>query len=208
MNSKPIRNKQSLELLHPQKVGHLALLKSTGIGATEFFIRYIVWKCLVNDDLKGSDIYIITGPREQFSIDIINRIRKLFLPLNITFDTKETTLFLNNVRIRSFPSNNLSAMRGLADVSIIYCDEAGFFGRQSQSEVIDVVERYAGKSHAKIILCSTPNNVGDLMHTILSQPDDKSFYKIVKLDWTYSLGKLYSEEDIRIAKASDSFERI
>jgi hypothetical protein len=46
------------------------------------------------------------------------------------------------------------------------------------------------------------------MHTILSQPDDKSFYKIVKLDWTYSLGKLYSEEDIRIAKASDSFESI
>jgi hypothetical protein len=55
MNSKPIRNKQSLEVLHPQKVGHLALLKSTGIGATEFFIRYIVWKCLVNDDYAGKN---------------------------------------------------------------------------------------------------------------------------------------------------------
>jgi hypothetical protein len=189
--------------------GHLLLLKSTGIGATEFFTRYIVWKCLVNDDLKGSDICIITGPREQLSIDIIGRIRKLFSqpPLNITFDTKETTLFLNNVRIRSFPSNNLSAMRGLPNVSIIYCDEAAFFDRQSQNEVIDVVERYAGKSQAKIILCSTPNKVGDLMHTILSQPDDKSFYKIVKLDYTYSVGKLYSEADIRVAQASNSFQR-
>jgi hypothetical protein len=48
---------------------------------------------------------------------------------------------------------------------------------------------------------------GDLMHTIISQPPDKSFYKIVKLDYTYSLNRLYSEGDIRIAKASASFER-
>jgi hypothetical protein len=162
---------------------------------------------MVNDDLKGSDVCIITGPREQLSIDILDRTRKLFLPHGIIFDTKQTTMFLNGVRIRSYPSNRLQDMRGLPNVSIIYCDEASFFGPESQSQVLDVCERYAGKSRAKIIFCSTPNKVGDLVHTLISQPWEESFYKVIKLDYTYSLGKLYSEEDIRIAKASASFER-
>jgi len=127
-------------LIYPQKVGHLAILKSTGLGLTEFFLRYIAWICLKDEKLKGTDICIITGPREQLSIDIIGRLKKLFLPLGITFDTKESTLLLNGVRIRSFPSNNLSAMRGLSSVSFIYCDEAAFFDRSSQNEVIDVME--------------------------------------------------------------------
>jgi hypothetical protein len=45
------------------------------------------------------------------------------------------------------------------------------------------------------------------MHTLLQQSFEKSFYKVVKLNYTYSVGKLYAEEDIRIAKASASFER-
>ncbi|HEU4822427.1 MAG TPA: hypothetical protein VFS97_03290 [Nitrososphaeraceae archaeon] len=125
----------------------------------------------------------------------MNRIRQLFSPFNITFDTKETTLLLNGVRICSYPSNRLQDMGGLANVSIIYCDEAAFFDKSSQSEVIDVCERYAGKSQAKIILCSTPNKPGDLMHTLLQQPYDKSFYKVVKLDYTYSLGS-YTQKRI------------
>jgi hypothetical protein len=204
--SKYLREKENT-LVYPQKVGHLAILKSTGLGLTEFFLRYIAWICLKSDKLKGTDICIITGPREQLSIDIIGRLRKLFLPFNITFDTKETTLFLNGVRIRSFPSNNLSAMRGLSAVSFIYCDEAAFFDRSSQNEVIDVMERYAGKSQAKIVLVSTPNKPGDLMHTILSTPFEKSFYKILKLDYRWGVGKIYSDQDIKIAMASSSFNR-
>jgi hypothetical protein len=89
---------------------------------------------MVNDDLKGSDVCIITGPREQLSIDILDRIRKLFLPHGITFDTNKQTLFLNGARIRSYPSNRLQDMRGLPNVSIIYCDEAAFFDRELYSE--------------------------------------------------------------------------
>jgi hypothetical protein len=45
------------------------------------------------------------------------------------------------------------------------------------------------------------------MHVLLSQPFDKSFYKAVKLDYTYSVGKLHSDKDIEMAKSSVSFER-
>jgi hypothetical protein len=194
-------------LVYPQKVGHLLLLKSAGLGLTTFFLRYIAWLCMKDDQLKGQDIVIITGPREQLSIDLINRLKKLFLPFGITFDTRETTVFLNGVRIRSFPSNNLSAARGLESVAMIFLDEAAFFDKASQSEVVDVIERYAGKSNAKIVLLSTPNRPGDLCHTILSQPFEESFYKVLKLDYRWGENKIYSEEDIRIAKASSSFER-
>ena len=126
-----VQEKENI-LVYPQKVGHLAVLKSTGLGLTEFFLRYIAWICLKDDKLKGSDIIILTGPRQELSNDLILRLKNLFLLLGITFDTRVTTLFLNGVRIRAFPSDHLSAVRGLANVSMIYCDEASFFSKESQ----------------------------------------------------------------------------
>ena len=104
------------------------------------------------------------------------------------------------------PSSNISAARGIESLAFLFLDEAWFFG-VSQDEVLAVVERYAGKSRAKIALCSTPNRPGDLLHTILAQADKKSFYKIMKFPCDWGLHKIYPEEDIQIAKASDSFER-
>ncbi len=196
-------------LIYPQKVGHVACIKSTGLGITHFSLLYILWLCLRNDKLKGSDIAIITGVREQLSIDIINRLRKILTPFNIRFDTAVDTLFINGVRIRSYPStvNSLAALRGQENISIIYCSEAAFFDRNAQPEIIDVIERYAGKSNAKIILESTVNKVGDLMHSIFSQPFEKSFYKTMRLSYEWGVGKIYSDHDIKVAKASSSFER-
>jgi hypothetical protein len=194
-------------LIYMQKVGHLAVLKSAGLGLTTLILRYIAWKCCRNDDWKGTDVIILTGPRQSLSNDLITMLKNLFIPFGITFDTNVSTLFLNGCRIRAFPSDHLSAARGIPACSMVYCDEASHFSPQSQKEVIDVIERYAGKSQAKICLTSTPNKVGDLMHTIMSQPFEKSFYKILRLSYHWGVGKIYSEEDIEIAKRSTSFER-
>jgi hypothetical protein len=194
-------------LIHPQKVGRVAILKSSGLGLTTSMCRYIAWKCMSSDKWKGTDVIILTGPRQSLSNDIISMLKNLFLKFGITFDTSVSTLILNGVRIRAFPSDHLSAARGIPAVSLIYCDEASWFSPQSQKEVIDVIERYAGKSNAQIVLTSTPNKVGDLMHTILSQPFEESFYKILRLNYEWGVGKIYSEEDIKIAKKSSSFER-
>jgi hypothetical protein len=45
----------------------------------------------------------------------------------MTFDTKETVIELNGVKIEAFPSHHLDAMRGLPNVSFILLDEADFF---------------------------------------------------------------------------------
>ena len=50
---------------------------------------------------------IVTGPNIDLAIKLIRRMKKLFEPLNIFFDSKETVLELNNVRIESYPSNHI-----------------------------------------------------------------------------------------------------
>jgi late competence protein required for DNA uptake (superfamily II DNA/RNA helicase) len=73
---------------------------------------------------------IVTGPRIDLAIALIDRMKKLFADGKYTstvFDTKETVIELNNVKIEAFPSHHLDAMRGLPNVSFILLDEADFF---------------------------------------------------------------------------------
>jgi hypothetical protein len=67
-------------------------------------------------------------------------MKKLFV--ESTFDTKETVIELNNVKIEAFPSHHLDAMRGLQNVSFILLDEADFFPPGQQQDARDVSERY------------------------------------------------------------------
>ena len=46
-----------------QETKHVWIKKATGLGITEFMLRYIAWRCLRDDKLKGSQICIVTGPR-------------------------------------------------------------------------------------------------------------------------------------------------
>ena len=85
---------------------HLWILKSTGLGISEFFLRYMAWLCLRNDDYQNSQMVIVTGPNIDLAIKLIKRMKRLFEPLNIYFDSKETVLELNKVRIESYPSQS------------------------------------------------------------------------------------------------------
>jgi hypothetical protein len=70
---------------------------------------------------------IITGPRIELAIDLINRIQKLFYDKHkVTFDSKETTVVINNVRIQAIPSHHVSAGRGIPSVSFVFVDECAF----------------------------------------------------------------------------------
>ncbi|MGB7954922.1 MAG: hypothetical protein WCF23_13165 [Candidatus Nitrosopolaris sp.] len=71
----------------------LAVLKATGLGITECItIRYLVWKCVFDNCWKNSQAVVINSPRIQQSIDVINRMKKLFEPHDIYFDSKSTIL--------------------------------------------------------------------------------------------------------------------
>ena len=122
---------------------HLWIKKATGLGISEFMLRFMAWLCLKDNALSGLQMCIVTGPRIDLSIALIDRMKRLFAGKGlITFDTKETVIDLNNVKIEAFPSHHLDAMRGLPNVSFILLDEADFFPPGQQQDARDVSERY------------------------------------------------------------------
>jgi hypothetical protein len=124
-----------------------------------------------------------------------------------SFDTKETVIELNNVKIEAFPSHHLDAMRGLPNVSFILLDEADFFPPGQQQDARDVSERYIAKSDPYIVMVSTPNASDGLFEQIEKEPEETCLYRRMFLDYTYGIGKIYTADEIEKAKQSPSFER-
>jgi hypothetical protein len=187
---------------------HLWIKKATGLGISEFMLRFMAWLCLKDNALSGSQMCIVTGPRIDLAIALIDRMKKLFAGKNIsTFDTKETVIELNDVKIEAFPSHHLDAMRGLPNVSFILLDEADFLPPGQQQDARDVSERYIAKSNPYIVMVSTPNAPEGLFERIEKESEDTCLYKRIFLDYTYGIGKIYTAEEIEKAKQSPSFER-
>ena len=112
---------------------HLWIKKATGLGISEYFLRFMAWVCLKDNSLSGSQMCIVTEPRIDLAIALIDRMKKLFTRSKgvTVFDTKETVIELNDVKIEAFPSHHLDAMRGLQNVSFILLDEADFLSTRT-----------------------------------------------------------------------------
>jgi len=150
---------------------------------------------------------IVTGPNQELAIKMIKRLKGLFEPHGITFDSKETVINLNGCEIQAYPSNHIDAFRSLTNPKFILLEEADFFRKEEQEEVRHVAERYIAKSDPFIVLVSTPNRPDGLFAKIEKEPFDTCIYKKVFLDYTYGLGKIYTTEEIEKAKMSPSFPR-
>ena len=187
---------------------HLYVLKSTGLGVSEFMLRLMAWLCVKDNSCRNSQMVIITGPNIDLSIKLIKRMKAIFEPkLNLTFDNKETLLELNGCSIQAFPSNHIDSFRSLTNPVFILCDESDMFRKSEQQEVRHVAERYLAKSNPWIVLVSTPGYPGGLMDNIKKEPEDTCIYRRLFLDFTYGLDKIYTREEIEKAKKSPSFSR-
>jgi hypothetical protein len=164
-------------LIHPFKNKHLWIKKATGLGITEFMLRFMAWLCSRNDDYKGSHMCIVCGPRLEIAIENCNRIRKLFEPGGITLGGSSTSMKINGVTITAYPSNHLDSMRGLDNVSFILLDEADFFPKHEQENARIISERYIQKSNPYIVMVSTPNRPDGLFASIEKEPFDTCIYK-------------------------------
>ena len=74
LNSNPSSNilgKDSLNIAHSFKEKHLWVKKATGLGVTEFMLRFMAWLCLCNDDYRNSQMVIVTGPNQELAIKLI-----------------------------------------------------------------------------------------------------------------------------------------
>ena len=140
------------------------------------------------------------------AIGLIQRTKDLFLPkLDITFDTDKTTIILNRVVIRAFPSHHLDAMRSLTSPKIILVDECDFLPPAESLKIRGVVERYVAKSDPEIALVSTPGQIGGLFQKILQEPENECIYSRLVLPYQVGENKIYSVDEIQEAKQSSAF---
>jgi hypothetical protein len=187
---------------------HLWLLKSTGLGITEFFLRLLGWLATRDDSFKGSQACIVTGPNIDIAIKLIKRLKAIFeSKLGLIFSNKETVFELNGCQIEAYPSNHIDSFRALANPKFIFIDEGDFFRKSEQDDVRFVSERYIGKSDPFIILVSTPNAPNGLFEKIEKEPEASCIYKRIKLDYTHGIGKIYTKQEIDKARQSPSFSR-
>ena len=84
---------------------YIWIKKATGLGISEFKLRFMAWLCLQDDALSGSQMCIVTGPRIELAIALIERMKGLFKNGLLAFDTKETVIELNGIKIEAFPSH-------------------------------------------------------------------------------------------------------
>ncbi|MGB5091577.1 MAG: hypothetical protein WBN72_11590 [Nitrososphaeraceae archaeon] len=207
-NERYDHNSSNLRDIGNFKDKHLWVLKSTGLGITEFFLRLLGWLCTKDDTFKGAQACIVTGPNIDIAIKLIKRLKAIFeSKLGLVFDNKETVLELNGCQIEAYPSNHIDSFRALANPKFIFIDEGDFFRKGEQDDVRFVSERYIGKSDPYIILVSTPNRPGSLFDQIEKEPEATCIYKRLKMDYTYGLNKIYSIDEINKARQSPSFSR-
>jgi hypothetical protein len=188
----------------------LWIKKARGLGVTEFALRYIAWRCLVNDDWKGGKVFIITGPNMDLAITLIDRIKQFFpddVQKDRIFKGKERVAILNGVKCIAMPSDNIDASRGATDVKLILNDEADFFSPGQQQDVRAVTEGYIQKTNPIIMMVSTPHEPEGLFEQIENEPEATCLYKRIFLPYTVGLGYIYTQKEIDTVRNSPEFER-
>jgi hypothetical protein len=61
-----------------QQHKHVWIKKATGLGITEFMLRYMAWLCFSADSVRNTQMCIVTGPRIELAITLIDRMKGLF----------------------------------------------------------------------------------------------------------------------------------
>ena len=193
----------------------LAVYKSTGLGITEFFALWIIWKCLTDPWFFGKTVVIVTGPGIDLGKDIIDRFKKFCDKGDIPYkDHGVTELEINQCPIKTFPANNIDAARGLPRVSVFFGDEAAFFiaRKNNDKPVRTVGERYMAKGGAYTIWVSTAgDSIECFFYKIYKDPGDYTkfeFYEEVgmKKDPVTNTS-IYDDREIEVARKLPSYPR-
>ena len=183
---------------------YVMVVKATGLGLSESFLRIIGWLCTRDNKLNRTTICIITGARHLLAMALLKRLKNMFDGHD--FQGTMSSMELNGVTVATFPTNNLQSMRGIDRVSYTFIDEFDFFFKSHAKEALTLAERYIAKSNTRIALISTPNTPTGIMASM--EKDKNHLYTIMRLNYEHGLiGNIFTPEEIEEAKKSPSFER-
>jgi hypothetical protein len=191
-----------------QNYRDICIKKSRGIGGSEFILRYLIWLALSqNSTYRDKRFHIVTGPRIDIASNLIKRTRDIVSANypQLVRDTKEVIADIAGVIFQAFPSHTVNTMRGYTHVKAIIIDEASYFPRSQQIDARLVAEGYRNKTNPIIVIMSTPQAPGDLLHTI--EFEEPSTYHKIQLLYEKGLGYIYSSEQIEKERKEAYFPR-
>jgi hypothetical protein len=185
---------------------HIWLKKARGLGVTELLLRYMGWLALSSDTYRQKRFVVVTGPKVRIAWDLIRRMKHLYRSY-ILQESRLEAVLLNDVTIEAFPSNTIS-MRGYEDFKFILLDEADFFDKSEQEEVMAVARGYIAKTNPWIVMVSTPNEPNSLFHQIEQmKSDEEAGFKRLFYLYERGLGKIYEPHFIEEEKEQNYFKR-
>jgi hypothetical protein len=93
-------------LNHDFKDKHLWIKKATGLGVTEFFLRFMAWLCLMNDNYRNSQMCIVHSTSMTSStIVVIDNTVKLGINLRTHWRHSKKRKDMSTTSTRSLNSN-------------------------------------------------------------------------------------------------------
>lgn len=196
----------------PDPSYYYLVIKSTGLGITEFVIRLMAWLSVRSNEYRDQRFAIITGLTQQTADEILDRIYALFDAFpELPIDKRIGRLRLNGVTFNTYPAENVKKMRSYKDFRFIFVDEADFFEPKAQKEIRTVIERYHTKSKPFVWLVSTPNDETGICYQLMTMPDDARGYKLFAFDYKWGMSEhgawIFTPEDIEVQKKKSEFER-
>lgn len=188
------------------------VIKSTGLGITEFVTRVMAWMAVRNRDYYKQRFAIITGLTQQTADEIIERIYQFFDAFpDLPIERKIGRIVINGVTIAAYPAENVKKLRSYKDFRFIFVDEADFFEPKAQKEIRTVIERYHTKSKPFVWLVSTPNDDKGMCYQLMTLPDNERGYRLYSFNYEWGMEKhdawIFTPEDIEVQKKKSQFER-
>jgi hypothetical protein len=211
----PKKNDVSYPLFHWQKEiwdalqSHklIAILKARGVGASELAIRYAMWLCLKDNQMQGKNIAIVTGIRENLSLELLNRFRNLLPDYDWQTGASSNIATINKCRVIGYPSKRTKDLRGIDATKLCICDEFSHFDSLDQEQILPILEAFRTKSDCQILLMSTPGAVNDVYFKLFAESESTCRYKRLYIPWTKVYRTLLSEQELAEARQNPNFSQ-
>jgi hypothetical protein len=200
--------KEIVEALDNNHHKLLAILKGRSIGGSEVLLRWILYLCLRDNKMQDKDIAIVTGIREQLSLDLLSRLKKIADNAHVLdYETKESEAVVNKCRVRSYPSRNaVKDLRGSL-AKFVLLDEADWYEKSDSEQILQVLEALRAKTDCQIVLLSTPSHMGSLMYNLYQEPESTCRYKRLYIPVTKAVGTLISEQEAAEIKLQPNYRQ-
>lgn len=195
---------------------YLWILKAPKLGITELFLRFSLWKALIDESWKDGQVAVIVATKSDEAETLIERTKEMLKnKVNVENDGHQNKreFKVNTVLFKIHSADNIDSVRSKTNMRMIIIDEAAFFRMIEQSRVREAVEHYIAASDLYIVFISTAGESPEgVMYEI--QEEENSIYH--KIFLPYELGveidqrsgtMIYDLEKLEIAKQSRSFPR-